>query len=641
MLFRLIFFILITSFSGHLSAMTKGCPPAKILDELTTDYYERNSKTYAKNFENHNADDQVFNYFLRALDGPKQEVLDIGTGSGRFVGRLLDEGHNVTGIDPAETLLKTAKKNHPQGTFINMDARDLEFPDESFDATIAPYSFIHFNKKDLDRAVGEAARVTREEGTIFIALQKGTGKETKIKMIKGLDGSKLPVLKILQRDAEDLLVKHDIIIDDVSSRPARLDLNELNPDKLYFIGRKARDPETKLKILDESAQDLDKEIRRIVLDSGKEDFGTIKFPEEVRWKQNRNMKAFLKMLQDSGVEARYNLTRTHPEFLEIEILGVSENAPEPFKKYYQRYRDLIGTELVISPFDNTIRASRSRFWEPTNTVDIGIEALIDGLRGKENANAFHELDHLELTKRQKKQTDQFAVKFFEGKNESLEVESTTRKPADGFYSQYENAQEVYTFSKELEFFGNELKAAKTPKEKITLVNKIKLEMNGFNQIMQNTTNLSQKTSKITDGELVKITDTDRYRYVRQKVNKDGKRVGPAVALDLTDNELKVYNSVKEEDLLALLNPKQTAKYKAKRDQLKERPFFARTKIEHIRATLLDMIDEKMTNHLNELRFTSQSQAKLGAEINTTLNSNSLDTKKLANLLIKAGKSVEY
>ena len=68
-------------------------------------------------------------------------VLDVGCGTGNFSLKLARMGLKVTGIDISDNMLKVAEnKARAEGLiidFINMDAHDMKFEDNSFDAVIS------------------------------------------------------------------------------------------------------------------------------------------------------------------------------------------------------------------------------------------------------------------------------------------------------------------------------------------------------------------------------------------------------------------------------------------------------------------------------------------------------------------------
>ena len=72
--------------------------------------------------------------------GKKMDILDIGTGTGFFSFLLAEEGHNMTGIDLTEEMIRGAMHSaqlldlHP--AFLVMDAENPAFEPESFDAIV-------------------------------------------------------------------------------------------------------------------------------------------------------------------------------------------------------------------------------------------------------------------------------------------------------------------------------------------------------------------------------------------------------------------------------------------------------------------------------------------------------------------------
>jgi ubiquinone/menaquinone biosynthesis C-methylase UbiE len=116
--------------------------------------------------------DQVQTELAFSLFKPKKgmSVLDVGCGTGNFSIKLAKMGLNVTGIDVSDNMLDVARDKAKKGglsiDFINMDARDMIFEDESFDGVIsmAAIEFIQESEKVLN----EMFRVVKKGGKIVI-----------------------------------------------------------------------------------------------------------------------------------------------------------------------------------------------------------------------------------------------------------------------------------------------------------------------------------------------------------------------------------------------------------------------------------------------------------------------------------------
>lgn len=73
------------------------------------------------------------------IDGAPKRILDIGTGPGFFAIALASLGHEVVAVDYTEAMLEEARSNARMAGlegrifFLQMDAQDLSFPDDTFD----------------------------------------------------------------------------------------------------------------------------------------------------------------------------------------------------------------------------------------------------------------------------------------------------------------------------------------------------------------------------------------------------------------------------------------------------------------------------------------------------------------------------
>jgi len=110
----------------------------------------------------------------RAEVGPGDRVLDLCCGTGDLAieaaGRLGPDGE-VVGADFSEPMLEIAREKNPGAdaaplSWVNADALELPFPDDSFDALTV--GFGARNLADLDRGLVEMRRVLRPGGRLVI-----------------------------------------------------------------------------------------------------------------------------------------------------------------------------------------------------------------------------------------------------------------------------------------------------------------------------------------------------------------------------------------------------------------------------------------------------------------------------------------
>ena len=102
------------------------------------------------------------------------KVLELGAGTGKYSIALAKEGMDVTAVELTENNLAILKKNSegiPNIKAIKGDATNLmEFGDNSFDVTLVFGPMYHlYDTIDVNKAIDEAIRVTKENGVILFA----------------------------------------------------------------------------------------------------------------------------------------------------------------------------------------------------------------------------------------------------------------------------------------------------------------------------------------------------------------------------------------------------------------------------------------------------------------------------------------
>jgi demethylmenaquinone methyltransferase / 2-methoxy-6-polyprenyl-1,4-benzoquinol methylase len=106
----------------------------------------------------------------RAVDlaqvGPGSRALDVATGTGDLAIELAARGASVIGLDFSERMLELARAKAPAIEFVQGNALELAYPNASFDAVTVGFGARNFS--DLERGLGELARVTRPGGRVVI-----------------------------------------------------------------------------------------------------------------------------------------------------------------------------------------------------------------------------------------------------------------------------------------------------------------------------------------------------------------------------------------------------------------------------------------------------------------------------------------
>lgn len=115
---------------------------------------------------------------LTGLDS-SWRVLDVGCGTGQLTMPLLASGFEVVGIDVSRQMLGRAEAKLQagwRGSFVQGDARAMEFADSSFDAVGVSKLFQHVG--NWQQVIAEIVRIVRPGGIAMLINEKGAFSHT-------------------------------------------------------------------------------------------------------------------------------------------------------------------------------------------------------------------------------------------------------------------------------------------------------------------------------------------------------------------------------------------------------------------------------------------------------------------------------
>ena len=96
-------------------------------------------------------------YYLQKYDF--KNVIDIGCGTGE---NSTIFNNRYTGIDDSIKRIEFAQRKYPKKKFINLDARYLEYPDNSFDAGLIIDTSHHLNDKNFIEILSKLKNICSE-----------------------------------------------------------------------------------------------------------------------------------------------------------------------------------------------------------------------------------------------------------------------------------------------------------------------------------------------------------------------------------------------------------------------------------------------------------------------------------------------
>lgn len=118
-----------------------------VSSERIVDLYERHARSFDRE-RGRSLFERGWLDRFRGVAGAGGAILDVGCGSGEPIARaLIGAGHNITGIDSAETMIAICRERFPTQSWVVADMRSLALR-RRFSGILAWDSFFHLTQAD-------------------------------------------------------------------------------------------------------------------------------------------------------------------------------------------------------------------------------------------------------------------------------------------------------------------------------------------------------------------------------------------------------------------------------------------------------------------------------------------------------------
>ena len=140
------------------------------------------------------------------------KILDLGCGSGRPIAAyLLQHGHQLTGVDSADSMLEMAREHFPEQCWIEADMRSVEL-NQRFDAILAWDSFFHLTPQDQHGMFTQFAKWSKPNAVLMFTSGPAAGEA-----IGEMFGEALYHASLSQEEYRQLLAQHGFKVLDMQA----------------------------------------------------------------------------------------------------------------------------------------------------------------------------------------------------------------------------------------------------------------------------------------------------------------------------------------------------------------------------------------------------------------------------------------
>jgi SAM-dependent methyltransferase len=180
-------------------------------------------------------------WLLERLAGlPRQPIiLDVGCGTGTPTARqLVEGGAAVIGIDTSPVMIDLARRNVPDGIFLERDLSDLEGlhpAGDRFNAAVAFFSLLVLRRAELRQALASLHHVIAPQGLFALAMVEGDSDY----LLRDFLGAQVPLTAYPRAELTELLIENGFDVLDQTAEQFRSPLRGV-PEQTHLYLRCAR-----------------------------------------------------------------------------------------------------------------------------------------------------------------------------------------------------------------------------------------------------------------------------------------------------------------------------------------------------------------------------------------------------------------
>jgi len=191
------------------------------------------AQKYYELYKDDKTDLVYFDEFLRHC---KNKILDLGCGMGHYSNYVYNKGFKVTGIDFSEEMIKIAKNNNSDISFLVSDICNLDvLQSEKYDGIIIAYVLQHLSKKEVEQLFSNIKDYLESSAKLLIFLREGT---SIVEEVEPIDTRFKYIINEYSKDEiKQILYKNNFEILKLEEKEYIDDPNSLSPHTLVIIAQ--------------------------------------------------------------------------------------------------------------------------------------------------------------------------------------------------------------------------------------------------------------------------------------------------------------------------------------------------------------------------------------------------------------------